>query len=1063
IPYALVLLHLVESATTVAGAAATPSIDWAECKKELERQRGMKRRAISQKSFSAYKRPPFPPPSHSTPSLRSGLASLRRARPSRPMEWSAWRPQSPPPKIDPLVSPVPSTPGSPGAPPLFQIPYALVLLILVAPVTTAVGAAAPSIDWAECNAQEVVGSSKVTHCILLSTCVSTDTGVYIEVYPLGRSTVKPCHIGVSIRPFSVNVWLVKLQVLPKIAGSTAPILDPAKGIQFFDGERVLFGCILSNATMKATGDSLLNTELFGADSYLTPTGGYCTFLIKEASSLPGLNAVFKISYALAGQAIDLKTINDDPIFFNVNKRISCDPFSLTADYSTTVNGFYKAPIPDVLKEPASCDGIPFAKLFVGAEQAMNFECKRAEKNYYFKRGTEAPETALRENEEVFCAISITSHPLVLQCRSLSVSTTCKDLIGSSRNTPKYGLDPTTGQTSLKCDNPSHKMLINDEFYFDGAPECLSSRDSPNVGAWFARNESFLHEQIHNALCTDQISCDMISSFNSTVPEGEFYENAYLEYGNLSCADDAFLRCSEAHADHLRFHEGNLSNEQTGPSSGSRSKLPPDEASSDAAVAGASAGTIVGIASGAALLVLIGAIGGIFWFFLIRRRKKKKTRKARYAKNHSSLGLPSSSSGPGNGRKRKRKLKIPSADTPYIELPAWVRRNLFYTGVKKMKNKKMKKVVMSSILALLDLAFELDIDPTNPSCRSSSLWSAISSTSVRQRTTLLPNARRLFPRLRLFLLDRADKWLEKWKDTRDEKAEVEKIRRNDKGEIAVKKVKIKKAELGGVGFIRGVLLIMKYKLNIMNKEEKAKIVDRVTTIFLKKGNGMDQETGSKRCPGVHERFGYATEQRIMFEYLWDEFNNLLKKPLEPRPVYGSKMQHVLFAIGCALEKEPMAAVWKVMKEDKRFIAQDFMWVMYGRDWLWDGAWVSMFQNPGFMRHYDPKIEEYMLKQHYKWHNKWEKNRHKHGMDVNRYLLENDKREIEGYTPVNGDELVAQAKEKWEKRSDRKIIERLLQGGNSPTAVEDEAGRGVWHWRLLAILHGWRQEEIAPPPL
>lgn len=71
--------------------------------------------------------------------------------------------------------------------------------------------------------------------------------------------------------------------------------------------------------------------------------------------------------------------------------------------------------------------------------------------------------------------------------------------------------------------------------------------------------------------------------------------------------------------------------------------------------------------------------------------------------------------------------------PYIELPAWVRRNLFYTGVvrlkktiwflifdlsnityysqKKMKNKKMKKVVMSSILALLDLAFELDIDPT----------------------------------------------------------------------------------------------------------------------------------------------------------------------------------------------------------------------------------------------------------------------------------------------------------------------------------------------------------------
>lgn len=34
-----------------------------------------------------------------------------------------------------------------------------------------------------------------------------------------------------------------------------------------------------------------------------------------------------------------------------------------------------------------------------------------------------------------------------------------------------------------------------------------------------------------------------------------------------------------------------------------------------------------------------------------------------------------------------------------------------------------------------------------------------------------------------------------------------------------------------------------------------------------------------------------------------------------------------------------------------------------------------------------------------------------MDVNRYLLENDKREIEGYTPVNGDELVAQAKEKW----------------------------------------------------
>lgn len=80
----------------------------------------------------------------------------------------------------------------------------------------------------------------------------------------------PCRCDhVLFSPFNDKIWLVRLQASsPTPAdGIPAQALDPANGIQFFAGTRLLFGCLLSNATVKATGDPLLKTGSQQAQDY----------------------------------------------------------------------------------------------------------------------------------------------------------------------------------------------------------------------------------------------------------------------------------------------------------------------------------------------------------------------------------------------------------------------------------------------------------------------------------------------------------------------------------------------------------------------------------------------------------------------------------------------------------------------------------------------------------------------------------------------------------------------------------------------------------------------------
>ncbi|GMT09431.1 hypothetical protein PFISCL1PPCAC_728, partial [Pristionchus fissidentatus] len=90
-------------------------------------------------------------------------------------------------------------------------------------------------------------------------------------------------------------------------------------------------------------------------------------------------------------------------------------------------------------------------------------------------------------------------------------------------------------------------------------------------------------------------------------------------------------------------------------------------------------------------------------------------------------------------------------------------------------------------------------------------------------------------------------------------------------------------------------------------------------------------------------GYRKGKLVMFKILIKALQKRLQKPREKtNKPEGNKLQHILFALGCYSMPYPMQEAWKLIGKAQagRVKSWDLIYVMYGREWLWDGVWQSI---------------------------------------------------------------------------------------------------------------------------